>query len=115
MVQAYMEHIQHHAELAVRDLLRDVAVRSGTSILTAEDSMDDGSLIKLTIKIDPREGSALFDFEGTSAMLLSNLNAPRSITLSAIIYCLRCLVGYDVPLNQVRFNKMSFVDTLIYL
>ncbi|VVC94662.1 unnamed protein product [Leptidea sinapis] len=29
-----------------------------------------------------------------------NLNAPRAITLSAIIYCLRCLVGHDVPLNQ---------------
>ena len=30
-----------------------------------------------------------------------NCNAPRAVTLSAIIYCLRCMVGYDVPLNQV--------------
>lgn len=30
-----------------------------------------------------------------------NCNAPRAITLSALIYCLRCIVGRDVPLNQV--------------
>lgn len=34
--------------------------------------------------------------------MFGNLNAPRAITLSALIYCLRCLVGRDIPLNQVR-------------
>lgn len=29
-----------------------------------------------------------------------NCNAPRAVTLSAILYCLRCMVGHDVPLNQ---------------
>ena len=101
VVQAYMEHIQHNAELAVRDLLRDVAARSVSDTLLAEDRMDDGSTIKLKVKIDPLAGSAEFDFEGTSPMMVNNLNAPRAITFSAIIYCLRCMVGYDVPLNQV--------------
>lgn len=32
--------------------------------------------------------------------MFGNLNAPRAITLSALIYCLRCLVGRDIPLNQ---------------
>ena len=101
VVQAYMGHIQHHAELAVRNLLRNVAEQRDMDTLEAEDCLDDGSLIKLKVKIDPQGGSAVFDFEGTSPMMLNNLNAPRAITLSAIIYCLRCQVGYDVPLNQV--------------
>jgi len=38
---------------------------------------------------------------GTGYELWGNCNAPRAITLSALIYCLRCMVGHDVPLNQV--------------
>ncbi|XP_054983894.1 5-oxoprolinase isoform X2 [Sorex araneus] len=46
------------------------------------------------------QGSAVFDFSGTGPEVFGNLNAPRAITLSALIYCLRCLVGRDIPLNQ---------------
>lgn len=66
--------------------------------------MDDGSVIKLTILIDEATGSALFDFSGTGHQVWGNCNAPRAITLSAIIYCLRCMVGHDIPLNQVNYN-----------
>lgn len=34
--------------------------------------------------------------------MYGNWNAPRAITLSALIYCLRCMVGEDIPLNQVQ-------------
>lgn len=44
----------------------------------------------------------MFDFSNTGPEVFGNLNAPRAITLSALIYCLRCLVGRDIPLNQVR-------------
>ena len=37
---------------------------------------------------------------GTGLEVWGNCNAPRAITVSAIIYCLRCMVGYDTPLNQ---------------
>lgn len=29
-----------------------------------------------------------------------NLNAPRAVAYSGVIYCLRCMVGHDIPLNQ---------------
>ncbi|XP_076810896.1 5-oxoprolinase-like [Clavelina lepadiformis] len=44
--------------------------------------------------------SATFDFEGTSPVVINKLNAPRAISKSVIIYSLRCMVGYDIPLNQ---------------
>lgn len=49
-----------------------------------------------------RQGSAVFDFTGTGTEVWGNCNAPRAITLSALIYCLRCMVGQDIPLNQVE-------------
>lgn len=62
--------------------------------------MDDGTPIKLSITIDANSGSADFDFTGTGPEVWGNCNTPRAITLSALIYCLRCMVGHDVPLNQ---------------
>uniref|UniRef100_A0A674GD07 5-oxoprolinase, ATP-hydrolysing n=1 Tax=Taeniopygia guttata TaxID=59729 RepID=A0A674GD07_TAEGU len=117
VVQAYMGHVQANAELAVRDTLRAVAARWGTS-LAAEDTMDDGTPIRLRVVPPPSpQGSAVFDFGGTGPEVLGNCNTPRAITLSALIYCLRCLVGHDIPLNQgclapvqVRIPPGSILD-----
>ncbi|GFN92191.1 5-oxoprolinase [Plakobranchus ocellatus] len=104
VVQAYMKHIQENAEVAVRDMLKEIALktkaRTGKTELYAEDFMDHGTKICLRVNIDEVEGSAVFDFTGTGFQVQGNTNAPRAITLSAIIYCLRCMVGHDVPLNQ---------------
>ncbi|CAD7012331.1 unnamed protein product [Ceratitis capitata] len=104
VVQAYMNYIQQNAEVAVRDMLKEIAQnvlkRNGTTTLEAVEYMDDGSPIKLRVEIDPEKGNALCDFTGSGPEVWGNCNAPRAITLSALIYCLRCMVGHDVPLNQ---------------
>ncbi|KAH9361178.1 hypothetical protein HPB48_001536 [Haemaphysalis longicornis] len=103
-VQAYMGYVQDNAEVAIRDLLRSVArtavSKLGKAELYACDRMDDGSRICLTVSLNEKEGSAVFDFSGTGREVHGNLNAPRAVTLSAILYCLRCMVGHDLPLNQ---------------
>ena len=117
VVQFYMRSIQDNAELSVRNLLKDVAKRFGEKPLEAIDFMDDGSPIKLKITIDAEEGEAVFDFEGTGPEVYGNINAPEAVTYSAIIYCLRCLISEDIPLNQgclkpidVRIPKKSFLS-----
>ncbi|KAL6044826.1 OPLA oxoprolinase [Balamuthia mandrillaris] len=103
VVQAYMDHVQRNAEEAVREMLRSLSLARGlppVGTVTAEDCMDDGTPIKLSITIDRNEGSACFDFTGTGPELYGNLNAPRAVTTSAVIYCLRCLVSREIPLNQ---------------
>lgn len=66
VVQAYMSHIQKSAEYAVRDLLKDVGKRvykkTGAFFLHAVDYMDDGSPIELTVDINTKDGTAVFDF-----------------------------------------------------
>ncbi|BGP29500.1 hypothetical protein JCM10296v2_001239 [Rhodotorula toruloides] len=99
-VQEYMLHIRDNAELAVRNLLKEVCQRQGTNELSAVDYLDDGTPIALKVTIDEKEGSAVFDFEGTGPEIYGNLNAPVSVTYSAIIYCLRAMVNQDIPLNQ---------------
>ncbi|KEF53782.1 5-oxoprolinase (ATP-hydrolyzing) [Exophiala aquamarina CBS 119918] len=99
-VQAYMYAIQSTAETAVRNLLRELYTRHGGQPLEAVDFMDDGTPIALKVQIDSESGSATFDFEGTGPEVLDNTNAPIAIVNSAIIYCLRCMINSDIPLNQ---------------
>ena len=56
--------IRDNAESAVRNLLKEVAKTRGSE-LHAKDYLDDGSCIELKVLINEKEGSAIFDFEGT--------------------------------------------------
>jgi 5-oxoprolinase (ATP-hydrolysing) len=100
VVQLYMTNIQDNAEQSVRSLLKKVHKAFEGRDLSAVDYMDDGSPIQLNIQIDPEKGEAVFDFTGTGPEVYGNTNAPEAVTYSAIIYCLRCLVSEDIPLNQ---------------
>lgn len=117
VVQFYMREIQANAELSVRNLLKSVSERFSGQDLSAIDYMDDGSPIALRITIDAQKGEAVFDFAGTGPEVYGNTNAPEAVTYSAIIYCLRCLISEDIPLNQgclapitVRIPPGSFLS-----
>ncbi|KAJ2903553.1 hypothetical protein MKZ38_009678 [Zalerion maritima] len=99
-VQFYMVNIQNNAELCVRNLLKEVSKKFEGKDLRAIDYMDDGSPIQLQVSIDAEVGEANFDFTGTGPEVYGNVNAPQAVTYSAIIYCLRCLISQDIPLNQ---------------
>ncbi|RKP40049.1 Hydantoinase B/oxoprolinase-domain-containing protein [Dimargaris cristalligena] len=113
-VHAYMHFIQDNAESAIRQLLRTTFQKFGGQALIAEDFLDNGARISLRVTIDPqggesRDGEAVFDFTGTSPEVYGNLNAPSSITYSAVIYCLRCMVESDIPLNQGCLNPVRII------
>ena len=100
IVHMYMKAISENAETAVRAFLQGVSKSLGRRTLNFEDYLDDGSVIKLEVRLNPENGTAVFDFTGTSEETLNCLNAPKAITHSAVIYCLRCLINVDIPLNQ---------------
>lgn len=108
-----MGHIQQNASECVRDMLKEIAAdakrRTGKSVLYAKEFMDDGSPIVLTVSINETDGTAIFDFTGTGYEVYGNCNAPRAITFSAIIYCLRAMVGFEIPLNQGCLNPIRVV------
>ena len=66
--------MQDHAEKSVRHMLRAFSEDHGlkeVDTVSAEDQMDDGSAIRLAVTINRKEGSAVFDFEGAQAALIS--------------------------------------------
>ncbi|ORY66563.1 Hydantoinase B/oxoprolinase-domain-containing protein [Pseudomassariella vexata] len=99
VVHMYMHGIQANAEVAVREFFKRIA-KEHPAPLTATDYFDDGTPIKLKISIDGETGTATYDFSDTGAQQWGNYNCPISITHSAIIYTIRCLVDIDIPLNE---------------
>ena len=104
-----MDQIQENAEIAVRKFLKQTSKQLKGRPLRAVDTLDNGTRIRLEIRINP-DGSATFDFTGTGREVLGNNNAPKSICLSAIIYCLRCLINEEIPLNQGCLSSITVIN-----
>jgi len=61
--------------------------------------MDDGSIIK--VKITIKKDRMKVDFTGSAKVNWNNsLNANDVVVMSALIYCLRCMIDEDIPLNE---------------
>jgi len=112
IVHAYMYHVQRNAAEAVRNMLCHLSLKYGldeVGTLSAHDFMDDGTMINLSVAIDRKERKCTFDFSGSGAQVEGNWNAPKAITMAAVIYCLRCLVDDEIPLNQGCLEPVSVI------
>ncbi|KAL1601734.1 hypothetical protein SLS60_006649 [Paraconiothyrium brasiliense] len=98
IVHRYMYAIQKNAQVAVRAFLRQT-LKEHPEPLTATDHFDDGTKLQIKITIS-EDGTAIYDFEGTGPQMWGNYNCPISITQSAAIYTIRCLIALDIPLNE---------------
>ena len=58
-----------------------------------------------------RRSSIFFIYD----LFSGNCNAPVAVTKSAIIYCLRCLVKRDIPLNQGCLNPIGIIHHLSFI
>jgi 5-oxoprolinase (ATP-hydrolysing) len=93
VVRAYMRHVQDNAAESVRRVID----RLHNSSFTSE--MDQGTIIKVRIKVDKKKREATVDFTGTSAQQPTNFNAPEPVTRAAVLYVFRVMVDDDIPMN----------------
>ncbi|MGC9163983.1 MAG: hydantoinase B/oxoprolinase family protein, partial [Thiomonas sp.] len=61
------------------------------------------------IRVDPATRSATIDFTGTSPQQPDNFNAPRAVTVAAVLYVFRCLVDDDIPLNAGCLKPLRLI------
>jgi 5-oxoprolinase (ATP-hydrolysing) len=102
-VQAYMGHVQDNAEASVRRVI--TALKDGQFMLP----LDNGAEIQLKLSVDAAAREATVDFTGTSAQLTNNFNAPKAVTLAAVLYAFRCLVDDDIPLNAGCLKPLKVI------
>ncbi|HSW05824.1 hydantoinase B/oxoprolinase family protein [Aquabacterium sp.] len=96
-VAAYMQHVQDNAEESVRRVITALSSAMGDGHF--ELPLDNGAAIVVKVSVDQAHRSATIDFTGTSAQLPNNFNAPKAVTMAAVLYVFRTLVDDDIPLN----------------
>ncbi|MEV0280183.1 hydantoinase B/oxoprolinase family protein [Streptomyces sp. NPDC050610] len=94
VVRAYMGHVQDNAEESVRRIVAGLADGS------CRYETDSGAVIRVALRVDRAERSAVLDFAGTSPQQEGNANAPSSVVTAAVLYVFRTLVAEDIPLNS---------------
>ncbi len=102
-VQAYMRHVQDNAEESVRRVI--TALKDGAYELL----LDNGARIAVQVTVDAASRSATIDFSGSSAQLASNFNAPKAVTMAAVLYVFRTLVDDDIPLNAGCLKPLKVI------
>lgn len=102
-VQAYMQHVQDHAEASVQQVLAQLS--PGEFIY----ELDNGSRIQVAITIDQAQRRARIDFTGTSPQQASNFNAPAAISKAAVLYVFRTLVEDEIPLNAGCLKPLEII------
>ncbi|MBT5909239.1 MAG: hydantoinase B/oxoprolinase family protein, partial [Opitutae bacterium] len=100
------EHMKHLRDRSA-GICREFLARHEGAELRAEQRLDDGSLIVVTITI--RDSRATFDFTGTSSCHSANLNATAAIVRSALVYVLRVLAEQEVPLNEGFLDPVEII------
>jgi len=98
-----MTHIRNNASESVCKILESLPDGK------FENYLDDGSKIKVSVKVDKKNRKAVIDFTGTSKQTLSNFNAPTAVCRAAVLYVFRCLVQADIPLNDGCLDPIEII------
>lgn len=98
-VDRYMGAMLDYTERMTRHLLESIPDGEYTfhDYLDNDGVGDEPILIKVTISI--KGDQARVDFRGSASQQRGSINAVNAITLSAVYYVFRCLIGLDVPNN----------------
>ena len=100
VVERYAGEVQDYAERVLRSTLR--AVPDG--VYRFCDALDNDGFsegrVRICCAVTVEGDSAVVDFSGSDAQTTGGVNANYAITMSATLYCFRCLIEEDVLFND---------------
>lgn len=107
VVRTQMNELMDYTERLMRERIR----RIPDGIYTFADTMDDdghGTMqIPLQVSLSIAGDQAIVDFTGTHDQVAGPVNCVFAVTLSAVAYCFRCLLGPDAPTNGGTFRAFQ--------
>jgi N-methylhydantoinase B len=98
-IKKYMNALLAYTERMTRRLLEQLP----DGVYRFEDALDDDGIsphpVPIRVKITIHGDQAVVDFTGTAPQQQGSVNAVFAITLSAVFYVFRSLVGLEIPNN----------------
>ena len=108
-VLCYMDNLLDYGEALAAEAL--CAIPEGE--YSFQDFMDDDGRgtddIPIRVRLTVGDSRMVVDFTGSGGEVEGPLNCPRSVTLSAVYYVLRCLLPRDAPFNQGCLRRVEVI------
>src|SRR2546423_9815759 len=106
------DYAQHLISYSSRMMRRAIAeIPDGT--YEAKDALDDDGItdkeIPIRARVTVKGDHATVDFTGSSPQVTGAVNAVEAITVSAVSYCFRCLVGSDIPASAGLMEPIDVI------
>jgi len=105
----YAAHLIDYAERLMRRAI--VLIPDGT--YEAEDVLDDDGVsdqpVPIRVRITVNNSTAQVDFSGSAPQVTGPINAVAAITVSAVSYVFRCLLGNDVPASAGLMKPIEVI------
>lgn len=105
----YAQHLISYSSRMMRATI--AAIPEGT--YEAQDALDDDGIsddqIPIRVRITIKGEHATVDFTGSSPQVVGAINAVEAITVSAVSYCFRCLIGGDVPASAGLIEPIDVI------
>jgi 5-oxoprolinase (ATP-hydrolysing) len=111
-VSFYMDELLAYTERMTRRLLSDLP----DGDYRFNDALDDDGIsdepVKIQVLVNICGDQARVDFSGSAAQCKGSVNAVYAITVSAVFYVFRCLLGLDVPNNAGCLRPVEVIAPL---
>ena len=108
-VHRYADELQNYARRRMRAAIRRIPLGR----FSFADALDDDGIsdrpVRIRATVSRRGGNVRVDFTGSDPQVAGNVNCVRAVTLSATLYCFRCLVPEDIPLNAGAADPVEVI------
>jgi N-methylhydantoinase B len=94
-------------------LMRHTIASIPDGVYEAEDALDDDGVedrpVTIAVRVSVKGERATVDFNGSSPQVIGAINAVEAITVSAVSYVFRCLVGSEVPASAGLMEPIQVI------
>jgi N-methylhydantoinase B len=94
-------------------LMRHTIAAIPDGVYEAEDALDDDGItaepVRLAVRVSVRGERVVVDFTGSAPQVTGAINAVEAITVSAVSYVFRCLVGGEVPASAGLMQPIDVI------
>jgi N-methylhydantoinase B len=94
-------------------LMRHTIAAIPDGVYEAEDALDDDGItdepVRIAVRVTVRGERAVVDFNGSAPQVTGAINAVEAITVSAVSYVFRCLVGGEVPASAGLMEPIEVI------
>ena len=94
-------------------LMRHTITSIPDGVYEAEDALDDDGVedgpVRIAVRISVKGDRATVDFTGSAPQVTGAINAVEAITVSAVSYVFRCLIGGEVPASAGLMQPIEVI------